>query len=452
MKKIRSYIFDLRSILVAYFFLIYQLLKISILLFNRYFFNRKTYKIPQSQTQSKPQPQTIVHINTFDKGGGAAEIAFSLMEEQLKNGLNAYLIVGSKRTNHPNVIEIPKINSKFKSYFQNANKILQWQDLLQYDSLFLNQIEVIKKADVIHLHNLHSGYFSIFSLLSFRKKNMIWTLHDMHAFTGNCAHSFSCDKWISGCGGCENLSTYPKLDKDTTSFLWKVRSYLFKSLSIKIVTPSNWLLHKVKQSYLGHNANFLIYNGIDTSIYKPIDQTDARIRLNIPFDKKVILFSAELGSKNIYKGGKYIEKIIAEESLKDVLFINIGGGEEMVKTENVWSIPYIKEPELLVKYYTVAEIYLYPSLADNCPLVVLEAMACGLAINTFNTGGIPELVEHEVTGLIAPYKDGNQLSQNLTTLIQDRKFCVEMGGKGMEIVKRRFSFEKMNEEYINLYH
>ena len=129
-------------------------------------------------------------------------------------------------------------------------------------------MNIIKSADVIHLHNLHGDYFSLFTLLSLKGKKIVWTLHDMHGFTGHCAHSFDCNKWRLGCGKCPNLDTYPSLKKDTSAFLWMTRKVLFSKLNISIVTPSNWLLELVNESYLRHLDSTLIYNGVDTSIYK----------------------------------------------------------------------------------------------------------------------------------------------------------------------------------------
>ena len=112
---------------------------------------------------SKKDKLNIVHINTFDKGGGAAKIAFQLMEEQNRKGHDAKLLVGLKKSDNSNVFQIPFIHSRWRKYFKRATELLQWQGLLEFDSLFISRMNIIKSADVIHLHNLHGDYFSLFT-------------------------------------------------------------------------------------------------------------------------------------------------------------------------------------------------------------------------------------------------------------------------------------------------
>ena len=370
------------------------------------------------------------------------------MEEQNIKGHDAKLLVGLKKSDNPNVFQIPFIHSQWRKYFKRATEILQWPGLLEFDSLFISRMNIIKSADVIHLHNLHGDYFSLFTLLSLKGKKIVWTLHDMHGFTGHCAHSFDCNKWRIGCGKCPKLDTYPSLKKDTSAFLWMTRKVLFSKLNISIVTPSNWLLELVNESYLRHLDSTLIYNGVDTSIYQFKDKTSCRNHLGIPLNKKVILFSAELGVKNIYKGGKYIERLVKDQELEDVLFINIGG-DKTLKKDNSWNVQYVSDELEMSNYYNASDVYLYPSLADNCPLVLLEAISCGLKVVSFNIGGIPEIVNDEKIGFISDKDDFKSLKDNFNKVLNEIENDELLGN--IKTDKIDFALERMMSEYEVFY-
>ena len=396
--------------------------------------------------------KTIVHINATDIVGGAAKIASDLLAYQNKNGLTSSMLVGTKRSNSLSIHEIPLNNTKLQDFVRTGHKKLQWQDFFHLSSLDLKNNPIIKNADIVHLHNIHGDYFSPFAVNELSKiKTVVWTLHDMQSFTGHCAHSYDCTKWQTGCGNCPSLTTYPWIDFDTSAFIWKTKKMIFQKSNFVIVTPSNWLKEKVEKSMLNHLPVFTIHNGIDTSIFRPQNKQDCRQKLDIPADKTVVLFSAERGLRNHFKGGAYIQNIMQNKDDDSLLFINIGGGNEVVKTETLWTIPYIKDATIIAEYYASADIYLYPSLADNCPLVVLEAMACGLPIVTFQTGGIPELVEHLQTGYIAQYKDSADFQQGFSVLLHDNDLRMQMSKNALARVSENFTMEIMNRKYVDLY-
>jgi len=409
------------------------------------FLINKRYKIKKRNNNN-----SIIYINTFDIGGGAAKISYEL----LTNINNSILLVDKKKSLLHNVKQIIRIESKKQKILLDAQKYLQWQDFFYLDSL--NEIQNhIQKFDIIHLHNLHSweGYFSPFILPEIAlEKFVVWTLHDMHAVTGHCGYSFECEKWIIGCGNCPHLEVYPKLTKDTTSFIWNTKRRIYQKCNMHIVVPSKWLYNIVTQSILSHLPCTLIYNGIDTNIFTPNNKQNVREKFGLPQEKTIILFSADLGVSNPFKGGEYILKLIdIYSNAPNLLFINIGGGQSIEKTNHVWNIPYVQTELEMAQWYSTADIYIYPSLADNCPLVILEAMACGLPIVTFNTGGIPELVLHESTGYVAAYKDFEDLKLGIDLLIHNSNICNQYSINSINRVKNYFTKEIMIQNYLRLY-
>jgi glycosyltransferase involved in cell wall biosynthesis len=255
---------------------------------------------------------------------------------------------------------------------------------------------LIQSADIVHLHNLHGEYFNPFSLpFLAHTKPVVWTLHDMQSFTGHCAHSFDCDHWRQGCGQCPYLGTEPAISVDTTARLLAHKRLIYEHSPLWIVTPSNWLKAKVEQSILGNHPVDTIYNGVDTSVFKPLDRVMARQALGLPRDKLLVGAVANGGAMaNPWKGGEYTEAAMdfLQAQNPGVCFVDIGG-KGSFKDPGRLSIPHIDDESRMALAYNALDLFLYTPRADNCPLVVLEAMACGLPMASFDTGGIPELVQ-----------------------------------------------------------
>lgn len=436
MQKLKHSIYKLRILNAALKFLLN-----NIIIYLSY---KKTNRTKYNQIES------IVHVNTHDGKGGAARVALDLIFSMKNNIQRIEFFVGDKKSNRDFVVEFPETNKKVEEFLQEAHKRSQWLDVFFPKTTNKKIIQRLNEFDIIHLHNLHGNYFSIFTLLMLKpRKKMVWTLHDMQAITGHCAHAFSCEKWQNGCGSCPDLMSYPALKKDTTRFLWKLKKSIYKKLDLEIIVPSNWLKEKVEKSSLKEFPIHVIYNGVDTSIFKPFDKPFVRNLLGLPLDKKIVLFSADMGFNNPYKGGEYVNQMINDDLFHDVLFINIGG-EQLVKNQNLWTFPYIDDQVKLVHFYNAADVLLYPSLADNCPLVVLEAMACGLPIVAFNVGGIPELIENHKSGFVVP-KEYDYLKNFTTRLLNNEVLRKSFSENSIKTVKSKFSIEKMNIEYLKVY-
>jgi glycosyltransferase involved in cell wall biosynthesis len=394
----------------------------------------------------------ILHINSTDSIGGAAKIAHELCSYQRSKLLQSTMMVGKKKSTDNFVFELVPKNNRKQHFLFAAQETLQWQDFFQLSSLEINNHKAFRDADIIHLHNLHGNYFSPFAIpLITNKKIVIWSFHDEHAFTGHCAYTLGCERWQIGCGNCPDLNIYPALKKDTTQFIFNTKRKIYNQSNIIIVVLSDWLRKKAEKSMLSHFPIYTIYNGVDTSIYKPQNKQQVRAELGIDANINVVLFSADMGINNPFKGGSYIKNIVELNDTKNILFINVGGGTAIEKNKFSWSVPYITQPTEMAKYYAAADIYLYPTLADNCPLVVLEAMACGLPVVTFATGGVPELVEHNKTGYVAKYKDVDDLNTGFVTLLNNPQLRMEMAANAVLRVNEKFTLEMMNENYLKLY-
>ena len=373
--------------------------------------------------------------------------------EQNKDIEQFFLVKESSEVKADNVFQTKTLPAFFG--YRKFSRIMSEQGFL-YRFLPLEAHFILKKTreiapDIIHLHNIHGGYFQTNLLPKLSKiAPVVWTFHDMFPITGHCAYSFECEKWKSGCGNCERLDIYPSIKKDRTKFLWNYKNKIFKSANFTIVTPSLWLKKCVEESFLKNKDIRLIYNGIDLENFKKTNKSKTRKELKLPENKKIVLFSADGGVKNPFKGGEFVFK--AFEKLKnrsDILFLNIGGDSGQ-KSENWLDFGYVNDPKTMAKLYSAADVYLFPTLAETFGMTIVEAMSCGLPVVTFETGGVPEIVENEESGFVVEYKNGEMLINALSRLLDDDEVREEMSGEAV-LASKKFSSERMAIEYLRLY-
>lgn len=399
-----------------------------------------------------PIIKNIVHINTNDVRGGAAIVPMRLAQSQRNLGMNSNLLVGLKESNlsYSFPFKIKK-NIKKQDWYHNLG-------MLDYEfegSHELIDNRIVKNAEILHLHNLHGGYFNIQSIPELTKtKPVIWTLHDMQAITGHCAYSFDCEKWLVGCGNCPYLNSYPKIAHDSTATLYQDKQRIYNDSLIKIITPSKWLYNKAKSGIFKNHDIEVIYNGVDIDKFKPINSDLLRDKYNINKNTIVIGSVANGGSfSDKRKGGDYINQIIDRltELDKDFIFVNIGSNHNLNKDRRIIDVGYINNEEELANLYNLFDIFLFPSLADNCPLVILEALATGLPIIAFNTGGIPELVVHNHNGFIVKNNNVNESIEFLLYLIDNKEVREKFAKNSRLDAVKKYDHNKIVMQYQNAY-
>ncbi|OGF24910.1 hypothetical protein A2331_06100 [Candidatus Falkowbacteria bacterium RIFOXYB2_FULL_34_18] len=412
----------------------------------------------------------ILEINTNDFRGGAAQVVYNLKEEMKKGGNKVSIFSAHKTIDDPDVSLInPKMACGFLSRL--SKKIIK-KDLPSFiifktrdtfHSLIANDIEFFKvnhilktkefkQADVIHVHNLHGNYFNLNLLEKIsRIKPVVWTLHDMWALTGHCSYSYNCEKWKDGCGDCPDLGIYPPLFWDNTHRLWKKKKEIYNNSKLNIVVPSLWLKEITQKSILKNQNIELIYNGVDLMDLKQHNQIKARKKLNLPLNKKIIMFLAAGGKKDKRKGWFYVEKMI--EMYKDILFLCVGGKEnEYNKRGNVRYVAYVDSKKGLAEYFSASNIFLFTSLAENFPLVVLEALACGVPIVGFDVGGVKEAIIHKENGYIVQFKDINDLKAGIDYIFSlSEEVINKVQQSSVKRVRKNFSLEIMAKNYKKLY-
>ena len=193
-----------------------------------------------------------------------------------------------------------------------------------------------------------------------------------------------------------------------------------------------------------------------TEIYKPYDKAIARKKWNLPEDACILLFAAHGGLANAMKGGSYMVEALKrlQDRYPQLVFVEVGGQNPgMLKDVKLktYSFPYIEQEEKMAELYSVADIFVSTSLTESFGLTVCEAMACGVTVVSFATGGLMELVVDGETGMLVPIGAVEQLAKALAKLIVLPIICKQKGLSSRERVKRMFSVEVFCKEYEKIY-
>ncbi len=410
----------------------------------------------------------LILLNTSEMKGGAAVAAHRLHSALLKAGEKAVLLVRDKQSSNRDIIashhfilkrKIDKLRfllERIIIFISNRfNKKNLFQISLANTGTDISNYSLILDSDIIHIHWINQGFLSLWDIEKLIKtgKPIIWTLHDLWPVTAICHYPGECKKYKDYCYECPLQVKKPLWDLAKKNYKKKQLIHLSK---ITFVGCSKWITRLAKESNLLHNAHFLsIPNPIDIFVFKPRDIYEARNKYHIPIDKKILLFAAAKISDE-RKGFNFLIK--ACSILKDIGFNNIEillMGNISEEFNNLFpfkvnSLGYITNEEQMVLAYSCADIFVIPSLEDNLPNTIMEAMACGTPCVGFDTGGIPEMIDHKINGYIAKYKDANDLAHGIQWILENKN-TINLFEACIEKVRNNYSEPIIAEKYITLY-
>ena len=402
----------------------------------------------------------VLHINQSDISGGAAIAGYRLHQGLLAQGIDSHLLVGQVKTkNDRYVADMPSQGFIDRQLFRFTRRLgLSYINIVS--TFKLHQHSSYQNADILNLHNLHTGYIGYFNYLALpsltKSKPAIFTLHDMWSFTGHCAYSYDCQRWKTGCGKCPHLDSDPPVYSDSTSIEWKLKNWVYNHSNLTIVTLSCWLTQQAKQSMLNRFPIYHIPNGIDTEAYQPLDSEQCRSLLGIPINKKVLMFGAE-SLTNPRKGGDLLLKTLVglPASLKaDIVLLTFGNGGETIEDSTgiaTLNLGYLTSDRLKCIAYSTADLFVFPTRADNLPLVLQESMACGTPMISFKVGGVPDLVRHGITGYLATPEDTKDFAQGIVQLLEDQELRETMSKNCRKIALEEYNIKLQVQRYIDLY-
>lgn len=398
----------------------------------------------------------IVHINTFDKGG-AGKAAIRLHNSLLSKNIDSYFLTLGNNEEISNKIVIPKFQPTFLQKVSNKlglplTRLHKNETILKdttgkyeffsfpYTDYQLHEHPDVVSADIIHLHWV-SNFVDIYSFFKNIKKPIIWTLHDMNPFFGGFHYR---NDQIT------NQENFQTLEQNFLES--KKKAYRHKD-NLHIVTLCNWMTEEVKNnSILQKYPIHKIPNSIDVSIFKPHPKETIRQKLDIPLDKKVILFISE-HVDNFRKGFDLLEKALQEVLPKwndQLHLVCIGNVKNKIQQNNIQHIEYISKEQDISELYAAADLFILPSREDNLPNVMLESLCSGTPVISYSIGGMKEHISHQNNGYLADLSKKNSLANTIDLFLNEG---VKLSRE--EISKQahqKFSFHRQSETFQDLYH
>jgi hypothetical protein len=311
------------------------------------------------------------------------------------------------------------------------------------------------ETELINLHWM-SGFLDLGAFFGWLPAGLplVWTLHDMGNFTGGCSQDLGCGKFTEQCGACPQLGSSDEGDLTRDSWHRKKKYYsTLRSNRLHIVTPSCWLGEQVNRSpLLSRFSRSVIPYGLDLEVFKPRDRRFSREVLGIPQEAKVILFVSN-GLHTHLKGFKHLVGALEGMSSSNGIFLSclgFGSSPEIERFPHA-HIPSMTNDRSLSMVYSAADVFVLPSLADNLPNTMLEALACGTPVVGFATGGIPDGVRPGVTGLLAKTGDTAELRAAILEMLGNDAKRAEMSANCRRIALAEYDLGLQTNRYVELY-
>lgn len=393
---------------------------------------------------------TLLQINTTLNSGSTGRITEQISLMAQRRGWDCYIAHGGRYVNKSQFKSI-QISAKTDNIFHAIKGEFLGRHgfgSTRSTKKFLNQIDKIQ-PDIVHFHNLHGYYLNIEILLSYlSKKNIpiVWTLHDCWAITGHCTHfeNYGCYKWKTQCEKCPLLMAQYKsrlFDRSKKNYQKKKELYLSLG-NLTLVPVSYWLGGIIRESILGGHSIKVIRNGIDLDSFKPTDN-NVRSKLNIPYDKKIILGVVASG----FKGKKEFIELTKNVRYQVVV---VGVNKEWMKglPNNIICVERTNNQQELAEYYSSADVFVNPTYDDTFPTTNLEAQACGTPVVTYKAGGSPETID-ENTGIAVERGDFTALQNAIEEIIINGKNHYSIACR--ERAEKYFNKDERFMDYVFLY-
>ena len=407
----------------------------------------------------------VLIVNTSERTGGAAVAANRLMEALNNNGVKAKMLVRDKETDHLTVAGLPLSwrhhwNFLWERFVIWLHLHLRREHLFEVDianaGTDITKLPEFQEADVIHLHWVNQG---MLSLKGIRKiltsgKPVVWTMHDIWPATAVCHYTRGCEQYQSQCVRC------PLLPGDCLAKrVWNRKEQMLSGQRITYVCCSEWLAGEARKSALLKDQRVVsIPNAIDIRLYRPQDKQQSRQTLGLPVDRRIILFVSQRVT-DPRKGIRYFVEAVSRlvqqhPEMKDTTGVAILGGhaEEIVSQLALPSYPlgYVSNPSRIVSVYNAADVFVLPSLEDNLPNTIMEAMACGVPCVGFRVGGIPEMIHHRVNGYVAQECDAADLAQGIRYVLAEADYET-LSRDCLHQVAQKYSQQSVASRYIEEY-
>lgn len=412
----------------------------------------------------------VLIVNTSERTGGAAVAAHRLMDALNNHGVKAKMLVRDCSTQCLTVSALPA-SWKQRLHFL-WERIVIWRHLhFKREHLFeidiancgtdITRLPEFKEADVIHLHWINQGMLSLKVIRKILEsgKPVVWTMHDIWPATAICHLTLGCKQFMSRCTMCPYL---PGGNKKTTRLaikVWQRKMTMLTHGNIVFVACSHWLEGEASKSALLKGQKVIsIPNAIDTRTFSPGNASEARQALGLPQEKLLILFVCQRVT-NVNKGMHYLAEACRKlahqhpELSERLGLVLLGGHADEVSAEMpfaTYPMGYVSDEAQIVSIYQASDVFVLPSLSENLPNTIMEAMACGLPCIGFRVGGIPEEIDHKKNGYVAEYRNSDDLARGIHwTLCEANREALSVAA--IKKVHHNFSQSSVALQYSEVY-
>lgn len=394
----------------------------------------------------------VVHLVTIDYGG-AYRAALRISECIRQKGFESSVVLRTRKHVGNDVEELfeheyERVISKTKNV---GNLLLsRGEIIIEKFGTDVTKYHQIEMADVVILHWVNS-FLSPRQVNKLVKlgKPIIWVMHDMWVFTGGCHIDRYCGRYKNLCGCCPQLKSRCKKDRTFRALKEKIR--LLSMQGICYVGPSTWIVGCARESTLLKNEQVVrIPNPLPFDLFYPIDKQEARKKLQLPVDKKIITFGALKSTDDPNKGFSYLKdalKYLDSEQYIAVIFGNNHRSQDIEEYIKTHYMGIVDQEEKLRLIYSASDVFVAPSLQDNYPSTVLEAMACKTPVAAFAIGGMKDLIIHKKNGYLVSPKKADKLAEAIVFCAQNSK---TLGTYAYEYVRENNSYEFVGSQYAEL--
>ena len=412
----------------------------------------------------------VLIVNTSERTGGAAVAANRLMMALNNNGVKAKMLVRDKETDSLTVVGLPK-SLMLSWHFLWERLVIFFRCRFSRKHLFeidlantgsdITRLREFQEADIIHLHWINQGMLSLGGIRKILKsgKPVVWTMHDIWPATAICHYTRGCNYFKTQCANCKLLPGGGS-NNDFSTSVWREKKKILDNENIYYVACSKWLETEAKASALFKEQKVTsIPNPIDTHIYCKQNKDLARLNLGLPPDKRIILFvSQRVTDKR--KGMEYFVAAVSHlvknyPNVKDTMVIAVlGGHSEDISGQlslPVYPLGYVNDEKKIVEVYNASDVFVLPSLEDNLPNTIMEAMACGVPCVGFKVGGIPEEIDHKINGYVAEYRDSEDLARGIRWILSEADYD-QLSHEAVRKVARCYSQQSIAISYLDVYH
>jgi len=370
----------------------------------------------------------VLILNTTERTGGAAIAANRLMHALRKEGVDVSMLC--RRAKFPFYWE--RLRIFFANHFNRRNL---WQIDIANCGEDITSMKEFQEADVVHLHWVNQGYLSLKVLEKIFKsgKHIVWTLHDQWPYVGICHYVEDCDRYHSHCHDCP-LLMHPGM-KDLSYKVFEEKRRIWESANITLVGCSQWIADEARMSALTQGHHIVsIPNAIDHHIFRPMPKAEAREEFGLPQGRHIVLFICQKVTDE-RKGMRYLEEAVKLVPDADVVRVGSGGDYE------------IHDERRMAAMYAAADVFVTPSLQDNLPNTIVEAMSCGTPCVGFRVGGIPEMIHHKQDGYVASYRDSEDLAEGIRFVLSHP----ELGDAAAQYAYETYNESRVARLYMNVY-